>query len=173
MRPIGPEELYVKLKTLVQCLAIAGLVTPVLAQETQRIEITGSSIKRIQAEGALPVQVIRAADLAKRGIATAEQLVSTLASNGSGIDNLTSNQGGDFLNSTSDRAANNGASGISLRGFGAQYTLVLLNGRRVSTHGLSGKSVDLNSIPLTAVDRVEILKDGASAMEDKKRQGYF
>ncbi len=153
-----------KLKTLVQCLAIAGLVTPVLAQETQRIEITGSSIKRIQAEGALPVQVIRAADLAKRGIATAEQLVSTLASNGSGIDNLTSNQGGDFLNSTSDRAANNGASGISLRGFGAQYTLVLLNGRRVSTHGLSGKSVDLNSIPLTAVDRVEILKDGASAI---------
>lgn len=155
-----------KLKALVQSLVVAGLVTPAiaLAQETQRVEITGSSIKRVQAEGALPVQVIRAADLEKQGIATAEQLVSTLSSNGSGINNLATNQGGDFLNSTADRAANNGASGASLRGLGSQYTLVLLNGRRVSTHGLSGKSVDLNSVPMAAIDRIEILKDGASAI---------
>jgi iron complex outermembrane recepter protein len=153
-----------QLKTLVQGLVIAGLATPALAQQTQRIEITGSSIKRVQAEGALPVQVIRAADIEKQGIATAEQLVSTLSSNGSGINNLATNQGGDFLNSTADRAANNGASGASLRGLGSQYTLVLLNGRRVSTHGLSGKSVDLNSVPMAAIDRIEILKDGASAI---------
>jgi iron complex outermembrane recepter protein len=153
-----------KRKILVQALVIAGLVTPALAQQTQRVEITGSSIKRIQAEGALPVQVIRAADLEKQGIATAEQLVATLSANGAGINNLISNQGGDFLNSTADRAANNGASGVSLRGLGAQYTLVLLNGRRLATHGLSGKSVDLNGIPMGAVDRIEILKDGASAI---------
>ena len=55
-------------KTLVQSLVIAGLATPALAQQTQRIEITGSSIKRVQAEGALPVQVIRAADIEKQGI---------------------------------------------------------------------------------------------------------
>jgi iron complex outermembrane recepter protein len=155
-----------KLKTLVQSLAIAGLVTPALAQEVQRIEITGSSIKRVQAEGALPVQVIRAADLEKQGISNAEQLVSILAANGNGVDNMVSNQGGDFLNSLifSGRGTNNGSSAVSLRGLGAQNTLVLLNGRRISTHGLNGKSVDLNSIPLAAIDRIEILKDGASAI---------
>ncbi len=155
-----------QLKALAQGLVIAGLVTPALAQQTQRIEITGSSIKRVQAEGALPVQVIRAADIEKQGISNAEQLVSILASNGNGVDNLVSNQGGDFLNSlaNSGRGANNGASGVSLRGLGAQNTLVLLNGRRVSAHGLNGKSVDLNAIPLAAIDRIEILKDGASAI---------
>ena len=61
-----------KLKALVQSLVVAGLVTPAVAQQTQRIEITGSSIKRVQAEGALPVQVIRAADLEKQGISNAE-----------------------------------------------------------------------------------------------------
>jgi iron complex outermembrane recepter protein len=155
-----------KLKTLVQGLVAAGLITPALAQETQRIEITGSSIKRVQAEGALPVQVIRAADLEKQGISNAEQLVSILSANGNGVDNMVSNQGGDFLNSLlfSGRGANNGASAVSLRGLGAQNTLVLLNGRRISAHGLNGKSVDLNSIPLAAIDRIEILKDGASAI---------
>jgi iron complex outermembrane receptor protein len=154
-----------KLKNIVQGLVIAGLASHALAQEaTQRVEITGSSIKRIQAEGALPVQILKAEDLQKQGITTAEQLISSLSANGSGINNLATNQGGDFLNSTADRAANNGASGASLRGLGPQYTLVLLNGRRVSTYGLNGKSVDLNSIPLAVIDRVEVLKDGASAI---------
>ena len=155
-----------KLKSLAQGLVIAGLASHVLAQETQRVEITGSSIKRVQAEGALPVQIIRAADLEKQGISNAEQLVAILPSNGNGVDNMVSNQGGDFLNSLlfSGRGANNGSSGVSLRGLGAQNTLVLLNGRRVSTHGLNGKSVDLNTIPLSAIDRIEILKDGASAI---------
>jgi len=155
-----------KLKTLAQGLVVAGLASHVLAQETQRIEITGSSIKRIQAEGALPVQVIRAADIERQGITNAGELVAILASNGNGVDSMVSNQGGDFLNSLlfSGRGANNGSSGVSLRGLGAQNTLVLLNGRRISTHGLNGKSVDLNTIPLSAIDRIEILKDGASAI---------
>ncbi|MBV8603390.1 MAG: TonB-dependent receptor [Pelomonas sp.] len=133
-------------------------------QKLEKVEVTGSSIKRIQDEGALPIQVIKAADMVKQGITNAEQLLAQISANGNGIDNLATNQGGDFLNSTADRAHNNGASGASLRGFGAQYTLVLLNGRRVSSYGLNGSSVDLNSIPLAALDRVEILKDGASAI---------
>ena len=155
-----------KLEALVQSLLVAGLVTPALAQQTQRIEITGSSIKRVQAEGALPVQVIKAADLDKQGISTVEQLVQSISAAGNGLDNLATNQGGDFLNSLllTGKSTNNGASGISLRGFGSGDTLVLLNGRRVATHGSSGKSADLNSIPLSALDRVEILKDGASAI---------
>ena len=93
-------------------------------------------------------------------------MVNALASNGTGVDNMISNQGGDFLNSliNSGRAANNGSSAVSLRGLGAQNTLVLLNGRRISPHGLNGSSVDLNSIPFAAIDRIEILKDGASAI---------
>jgi iron complex outermembrane receptor protein len=142
----------------------AAQTTPAPAPELQRVEITGSSIKRVQDEGSSPIQVFKAEDLVRMGITSAEQLVAMLSANGPGIDNMTTNQGGDFLGSTADRAHNNGAAGVSLRGLGAQYTLVLLNGRRISTHGLNGKSVDLNSIPMAAVERIEILKDGASAI---------
>ena len=160
-----------KLNRLVAQLALLGLgahVGVAVAQsdgsKLDRVEITGSSIKRVQDEGALPVQVIKASDLIKQGVVSVEQLLSTLASNGNGLDNLTSNQGGDFLNSLGSRAHNNGAASASLRGLGPGYTLVLLNGRRMSTHGLNGSSVDVNSIPLAAIDRIEILKDGASAI---------
>jgi iron complex outermembrane receptor protein len=167
----------VKVKQLAQVVSLLCLASPVALpafaqtpepaapQKVERVEITGSSIKRIQAEGALPIQVITSRDLAKSGITTAEQLVSTLSVNGAGIDNMTTQQGFDFLSSTSSRSLpNNGSASASLRGFGPQYTLILLNGRRVAAHGLSGKAVDLNSIPLAAVDRIEILKDGASAI---------
>lgn len=166
-----------KLNRLTQSLVMVGLVLPVMAYaqdvpaapkkdeaKPQRIEVTGSSIKRVRDEGAVPLQVIQAQDLVKQGITSAEQFVATLSSNGNGIDNMTTNQGGDFLGSTADRPHNNGAAAASLRGLGAQYTLVLLNGRRLSTHGLNGTSVDLNSIPMAAVDRIEVLKDGASAI---------
>jgi iron complex outermembrane recepter protein len=157
-----------KLKMMVSGLAVAGLATHALAQTPteapQRIEVTGSSIKRIASEGALPVQVIRGEDITRSGITSAEQLLASIGANGNGIDNLTTNQGGDFLNSLASKPHNNGAAAANLRGLGSQYTLVLLNGRRLSTHGLNGQSVDLNSIPLAAVDRVEVLKDGASAI---------
>ena len=57
-----------------------------------------------------------------------------------------------------------GVSGANLRGQGSDATLVLLNGRRVASHGLRGQAVDLNSIPFAAIDRVEVLRDGASAV---------
>src|SRR3546814_1024291 len=63
-----------------------------------------------------------------------------------------------------DTRGNNGVSGANLRGQGSDATLVLLNGRRVATHGLAGQVVDLNSIPFAAIDRVEVLRDGASAV---------
>ncbi len=166
-----------KLKKLTQVISLVCIAGSVAAQQTdpptpkppaqkiEKVEVTGSSIKRVQDEGALPIQVITSQDIVKLGITSAEQLIATVSANGNGVDNMTSQQGGDFLNSTSNRSLpNNGSASASLRGLGPQYTLVLLNGRRISTHGLSGKSVDLNSIPLAAVDRVEILKDGASAI---------
>jgi iron complex outermembrane receptor protein len=87
-------------------------------------------------------------------------LISSLSVNGNGLDNLASNA--DVVSGAA--RGNNGATAANLRGQGAASTLVLLNGRRVAAHGLNGGVVDLNSIPMAAVDRIEILKDGASAI---------
>jgi iron complex outermembrane recepter protein len=119
---------------------------------TERIEITGSSIKRIDAETALPVTVVTRADIERSGATTAQDLVNLIPSN----------FGGSVV------AGNVGATGVAstanLRGLGSKYTLVLLNGRRVANYAFGNSPVDLNSIPLTAVDRVEVLRDGASAV---------
>jgi Outer membrane cobalamin receptor protein len=126
----------------------------------ERVEITGSSIKRVQTEGALPVQVITREELERSGITTAEQLILELSVNGNGLDNLASNA--DVVGGA--QRGNNGATHANLRGQGSNATLILLNGRRVAAHGLNGGVVDLNQIPMAAVQRVEILKDGASAI---------
>jgi len=156
----------VKLKKLAHLIALIGVAGPALAQDMpatermQRVEITGSSIKRIAKEGALPLEIISRKQLEDQGIVTAEQLIATLNVNGNGSDNLASNAD---VTSGAQRG-NNGASSANLRGQGSDSTLVLLNGRRVATHGMKGSAVDLNSIPMAAVERVEVLKDGASAI---------
>ena len=159
-----------KLKKIAQVVSLVCIAGPVVAQTStptpqpqkiQKIEITGSSIKRVQDEGALPIQVITKEDIDRAGITSAEQLLATITSNGTGADNLSSNTG--IQLGSTDRN-NNGNTSANLRGLGASSTLVLLNGRRVSTHGAKGNAVDLNSIPLAAVERVEVLKDGASAI---------
>jgi iron complex outermembrane receptor protein len=157
----------VKLKKLAHLIALIGVASPAVAQQLQpdtpmaRVEVTGSSIKRIAKEGALPVQVITFEQIEKQGITTTEELVRTISANGTGADNMTS--GNNVFGADADRVSG-GASFASLRGLGPNSTLVLLNGRRIATHGGSGKAVDLNSIPLSAIARVEILKDGASAI---------
>jgi iron complex outermembrane receptor protein len=157
----------VKLKKLAHLIALIGVVSPAVAQEQQqaapmaRVEITGSSIKRVAKEGALPVQIISADTLQKQGITSAEQLMATISANGTGADNPTS--GNNVFGADADRVSG-GASFASFRGLGPNSTLVLINGRRAPTHGKSGKAVDLNSIPMAAISRIEILKDGASAI---------
>jgi len=152
----------VKLTKLAQAISLICIATPVFAQAPrERIEITGSNIRRVYEEGALPVQIISRRDIERRGITNAEELVMLLSANGTGADNLSSNVG--IQLGTTDRN-NNGNSSANLRGLGASSTLVLLNGRRLATHGAKGNAVDLNSIPLAAIERVEILKDGASAI---------
>jgi iron complex outermembrane receptor protein len=147
-------------------IALIGIVSPAIAQDVQsdkpmqRVEITGSSIKRIAKEGALPLEIISRKQLQEQGIVTAEQLIANLNVNGNGSDNLASNSD---VTSGAQRG-NNGASAANLRGQGADSTLVLLNGRRIAPYGMKGSAVDLNSIPMAAVETVEILKDGASAI---------
>ncbi len=125
---------------------------PAFAQVVDRIEITGSSIKRVAAEGALPVQVIDQVDIVRSGVTTVSQLMQALPS----MQGFT----------TSGTSVGGGGGGImtaSLHDIGESYTLVLLNGRRLAPRG-SGSTVDLNSIPLSAIQRVEVLTDGASAL---------
>ncbi len=160
-----------KLKKLVLALAVAGVGSQAWAQEAggsgdtsaktlDAVQVTGSRIKRTDVEATLPVTVIQKEQIQAQGITSAEQLLQFL--------NIASNSG-DSLAANSGIAppgmrGNNGVSGANLRGQGADATLVLLNGRRVATHGLAGQVVDLNSIPFAAIDRVEVLRDGASAM---------
>jgi iron complex outermembrane receptor protein len=150
-----------KLRVIVGSLVLLGLASHAVAQtqQPQRITITGSSIKRIAAEGALPIQVFTGEQIARQGITNAEQLVMELSTNGNGLDNLASNA--DVVGGA--QRGNNGATSANLRGQGSNATLILLNGRRVAAHGLNGGVVDLNQIPMAAIERVEILKDGASA----------
>ena len=131
------------------------------AKTLDAVTVTGSRIKRTEVEAALPVTIIQKVEIEKQGITSAEQLMMHLNIAGNSSDNLASSTG---LTGVGEFRTANGVSGANLRGQGADATLVLLNGRRVATHGLRGQAVDLNSIPFAAIDRVEILRDGASAM---------
>jgi iron complex outermembrane recepter protein len=129
-------------------------------EESKSIVVTGSRIKRDPNDSSLPLTIISNEDFKREGISSPEQLISFLSTNGNGLDNLASNA--DVVGGA--QRGNNGASSANLRGQGAAGTLVLLNGRRVAAHGLNGGAVDINQIPFSALQRVEILKDGASAI---------
>jgi len=135
---------------------------PAIAQTTQsleRVEITGSNIKRVDAETASPVQIITKKEIDQVGKATIAEYLQTLTADGQGSVPFTFGRG----------FAGGSASGISLRGLGANLTLVLVNGRRLNSTVLgddvgSKPFVDLNQIPVEAIERVEVLKDGASSI---------
>lgn len=125
-----------------------------LAQENQvqRIEITGSSIKRVDAETMLPITVMKSEDIARTGATTAQDIVNLIPGNfGGGV--VSNNVGATGVASTAN-----------LRALGSKYTLVLLNGRRLANYAVGNQPVDLNSIPLSAIERIEVLRDGASAI---------
>ncbi|MCJ8321965.1 MAG: TonB-dependent receptor, partial [Colwellia sp.] len=120
-------------------------------QEVERIAITGSAIKRTDVENVLPVMVFDADSIAAQGINTTGELISKIPA---------------MQGYTAVGAAMNNTSGqetASLRGLGASYTLVLLNGKRMASHS-SSNTVDISSIPIAAIERVEVLTDGASAI---------
>jgi iron complex outermembrane recepter protein len=124
------------------------------------IVVTGTSIKGLDAVGALPVTVLKAEDISRTGATSAQDLfryISSASSSGSTVQaQATGFQTGSI-------------STISLRGLGSARTLILINGRRSAPYGggstgTAGNSVDISSIPLAAIERVEILQDGASAI---------
>ena len=121
------------------------------------VTVTGSNIiPRIEGETALPVQVITREDIERANIQTAAELLSTVSANMS----FQSYHEAQAMAGSSQP----GFAGASLRGLSYNRTLILLNGRRVVNYALAANGVDLNFIPIAAIDRVEVLKDGASAI---------
>jgi len=133
--------------------------TAAIAQQAlERVEITGSSIRRVESEGALPVQVIKREDIEKTGATSVTDLLQKLPS----IQNPTTE-------SASVGGGGGGFSGVSIHNIGETRTLVLLNGRRLAQWGGQaltgfGAAIDLNSLPISSIERVEVLTDGASAL---------
>ena len=141
--------------------AVAGLFavvagTPYAAD--LRVEVTGSNIKRIDAETALPVQVIGIEEITRSGATSAMEIMNLISANNSAGNVSVGNVIGatTFSNQTA-----------SLRGLGGSSTLILVNGKRLGTFsgGVNGaEGVNLAAIPFSAIERVEVLKDGASAI---------
>lgn len=125
------------------------------SDKVQKVYVTGSNVRRITLESASPVQIITRDELTRGGATSLNEVLRTISSNVGGIDE----------NRTNGFSA--GAAGLNLRGFGSQATLTLINGRRLAPYAqpeFQTTFVDLNSIPVGAVERIEILKDGASAI---------
>ncbi|PMG30364.1 TonB-dependent receptor [Shewanella sp. 10N.286.52.C2] len=123
------------------------------AEKVERIAVTGSRIKRTDMETASPVSVIDASAIIASGATSIDDVLQKMTSSGGAMTNA---------------AVNNGSGGnarVNLRGLGSNRTLVLVNGRRMIASGTgAASSVDLNTIPVSMIQRVEVLKDGASAV---------
>ncbi len=133
-------------------LAVGSLASASVLAQGQTVEVTGSRVKRAQAEGALPVQVITRAELEASGQNTVAEFVRSLAV-------MTS---GNFRPQSGSSAQ--AFAEVNLRGLGSRRTLVLIDGRRIAKSPIVGDAVNMNSIPMAAVERIEILTDGASAV---------
>jgi iron complex outermembrane receptor protein len=127
-----------------------------IAQEEEavleEITVTGTAIKRSNLNSALPVQTITADQFEREGITNAGDLIATVPAM-QGFVTESDSVGGD----------GGGIRTANLRAIGSQYTLSLLDGRRMAPAD-SGSSIDLSNIPLAAVEQVQILTDGASAL---------
>ena len=127
-------------------------------QKVEKIEVTGSNIKRIEGEGSLPVTVITRDDIERSGATTPMELLKFVSAN---------NSLGDVSLANVIGSATFSAQTASLRGLGGGRTLILVNGKRID--GFAGEvqgvqGVNLAAIPFSAIQRVEVLKDGASAI---------
>lgn len=127
----------------------------------ERVAVTGSRLKGVDMEGANPLQSFTQDDITKRGYESVSEFLRDLPqASSAGTFSETGGVGG-------ADGAPAGASGVSLRGLGSSSTLVLVNGRRVAVDSFSNGSdsfVNVNSIPLSAIERIDVLTDGASSI---------
>ncbi|KDC55131.1 TonB-dependent receptor [Pseudoalteromonas sp. S3431] len=123
------------------------------AKSIEKIQITGSRIKRSDMETASPVTLIGADEIRASGATSVDSVLQQMTATGGAMTNPGVNNG------------SGGNASIDLRGLGSQRTLVLVNGRRMINSGTGASStVDLNTIPVSMIKQIEVLKDGASAV---------
>ena len=126
-------------------------------KQLQKLSVTGSHIKRVDIEGPTPILTIDREQIEQSGASNLSELLRKLPLNN-----------GESYNEFLTQSTTPGSSGINLHGLGQDATLVLLNGRRVANYSFALETtdtfVDLNSIPLGAIERIDIQKDGASAI---------
>ena len=131
-------------------------------QDLDKIVVTGSNLRGIDLAEAQPVVVLDREAIDSIGATTVTDLVKQISESGGGTGNFTTATSGALQ---ADSPA--GQAGVSLRGLGTSSTLTLINGRRIAVSSFANGSenfVDINAIPLAAVDRVEVLTTGASAI---------
>jgi len=154
----GWAALVLWLACCAPCVSIASeqaVDDPELSLLLEPVQVTGSRIRRTDLEGPMPVDRYHRADIERMGANTLGEFFRYLP------------QALGPVSETFQSSGFSGASGINLRGIGIDNTLTLLNGKRISAYGRNGASepfVDINAIPVSAIDRVEILTDGASAI---------
>jgi iron complex outermembrane receptor protein len=130
-------------------LAALTLAHQAGAQENlNRVEVTGSSIKRVASENALPLTTYKAEELAAQGLTTMSEIAVSL------------------VTASTNEPVGGGGGGtmINMRGLNTNRTLVLLNGRRLPNEAIGDSSVNVDVVPMSAIDRVEVLRDGASSI---------
>lgn len=123
-------------------------------KDVERIEVTGSRIKRMSEVAPTPVTVISGVELTNAGITNVSDLLQKLPSADTGTAPTT----------TTNTIFGAGINTVDLRGLGSERTLVLVNGRRFVSASPTDSSVNLNSIPTTIIDRLEVVHGGASAV---------
>jgi len=134
--------------------------------ELDKVEVTGSRIKRIQVEGANPVVTVGREDIDRAGVSSIGEFLQQITASGSAL-NTKFNSSGNFGFPPDGGGVGAGSSQVDLRHLDAKRALVLVDGKRwvneSSASGVSG-AVDLNTIPLSIVERIEVLLDGASTV---------
>lgn len=118
-----------------------------------KVAVTGSSIKGVAAQSASPITVVKVDEILKQGVTTTEEALAKISANQSS-----------FVTAQNVGASGTVGSAADLRGIGANKTLILLNGRRLAANAYDSGVTNLNIIPLAMLDRIEVLRDGASAI---------
>jgi iron complex outermembrane recepter protein len=164
--PVSKHPAYPVPKTLIAVAITAISSTAAFAQQApsssvddsnkpqmQEVVITGTMIKRVNAETAEAITVLKSDALKDQGVENLEQALSTLTSANPSVNIATAV--GSF---------SGGGTYADLRGLGRGRTLVMLDGQRLSPNAFDGQGVDLNGIPFSAIDSIQVLREGASAL---------
>ncbi|MCP1727307.1 outer membrane receptor protein involved in Fe transport [Natronospira proteinivora] len=145
-------------------IGTGGTATPIHAQDEEardlgRVMVTGSRLTRLEMEEISPITVIDREQMENEGIQTTQDLFDRIPSLGAG----SFTEAGDSNDDTGPDT-----SAAALRGLEANATLILINGRRTANSpfakGITTSAVDLNTIPFSAIERIEVMRDGASAI---------